>query len=139
MSGTIEVLLKPEAVIGPYKNSQNSLEIFQLSRKTPAAARQSRDIMAQIGIDTLHGEGVIFIVNIEDMLPRKDDVQISRVPICAIPFCIRSCIYHLLDCPGGLITAYDMADDLPRFPAYHRHNVDIFPCFCAWLALQKPV
>ena len=28
--------------------------------------------MAQIGINTLHGEGVIFVVNIEDMLPRKD-------------------------------------------------------------------
>jgi len=28
--------------------------------------------MAQISIDTLHGEGVIFVVNIEDMLPRKD-------------------------------------------------------------------
>ena len=32
--------------------------------------------MAQISIDTLHGEGVIFVVNIEDMLPRKDDIQI---------------------------------------------------------------
>ena len=42
--------------------------------------------MAQISIDTLHGEGVIFVVNIEDMLPRKDDIQISRVPICAITF-----------------------------------------------------
>ena len=42
--------------------------------------------MAQISIDTLHGEGVIFVVNIEDMLPRKDNIQISRVPICAITF-----------------------------------------------------
>ena len=95
--------------------------------------------MAQIGIDTLQGEGVIFVVNIEDMLPRKDDIQISRVPICAIPFRIRGCIYHLLNRSGGLITAYDMAYDLLRFPAYHRHNVDIFPCFCAGLVLQKPV
>lgn len=95
--------------------------------------------MAQIGIDTLQGEGVIFVVNIEDMLPRKDDIQISRVPICAIPFRIRGCIYHLLNRSGGLITAYDMAYDLPRLPAYHRHNVDIFPCFCAGLVLQKPV
>ena len=47
--------------------------------------------MAQISIDTLHGEGVIFVVNIEDMLPRKDDIQISRVPICTIPFRIRGC------------------------------------------------
>lgn len=95
--------------------------------------------MAQISIDTLHGEGVIFVVNIEDMFPRKDDIQISRVPICAIAFHIRGCIYHLLDSLGGLITAHNMACDLPRLPAYHRHNVDIFPCFCAGLTLQKPV
>ena len=95
--------------------------------------------MAQISIDTLHGEGVIFVVNIEDMFPRKDDIQISRVPICAITFRIRGCVYHLLNRSGGLITAYDMACDLPRLPVYHRHNVDIFPCLCAWLALQKPV
>ncbi len=139
MSGTIAVLLKPEAVIGPYKNSQNILKIFQLSRKTPAAACQSRDIMAQISIDTLYGEGVIFAVNIEDMLPRKDGIQISRVPICAITFRIRGCVYHLLNRFGGLITAHNMAYDLPRLPAYHRHDVDIFPCFCAGLALQKPV
>ncbi len=56
MSGTIAVLLNPEAVIGPYKNSQNSLKIFQLSRKTPAAACRSRDIMAQIsGVVALDG------------------------------------------------------------------------------------
>lgn len=52
MSGTTEVLLKPEAMIGLHKNSQDSLKIFQLSRKTPAAARQSREIMAQISVDT---------------------------------------------------------------------------------------
>lgn len=31
MSGTIEVLLKPESVIGPHENSQDSLDVFQLS------------------------------------------------------------------------------------------------------------
>ena len=67
--------LKPEAVIRLHKDSKNRLEIFQLSRKTPAAACQSRDIMAQISIDTLRSEGVIFVVNIEDMFPRKDDIR----------------------------------------------------------------
>lgn len=32
-----------------------------------------------------------------------------------------------------------MAYDLPRFPAYHRHDRDIFPCFCTGLVFQKPV
>ena len=95
--------------------------------------------MVQISIDTLHGEGVIFVVDIEDMFPWKDNIQISRVSICAITFRIRGCVYHLLNRPGVLITAHNMAYDLPRFPAYHRHDLDIFPCFCAGLVFQKPV
>ncbi len=65
--------------------------------------------MAQISIDTLHDEGVIFVVNIKDMFHRKDDVQISRVPICAITFRIRGCVYHLLNRPGVFITAHNRA------------------------------
>ena len=95
--------------------------------------------MAQISIDTLHSEGVIFIVDVVNMLSRIDYVQLSLISICAITFRIRGCVYHLLNRFGGLITAHNMAYDLPRLPAYHRHDVDIFPCFCAGLVLQKPV
>ena len=49
--------------------------------------------MVQISIETLHSKGVIFVVNIENMFPWKNDIQISRVPICAIAFRIRGCIY----------------------------------------------
>ena len=40
------LLLKSEAVIGLYKNSENRLEILQLSGKTRASSCQYRDIMA---------------------------------------------------------------------------------------------
>ena len=32
--------------------------------------------MAQISVDTLHGEDVIFVVNIENMFPWKNDILI---------------------------------------------------------------
>ena len=33
--------------------------------------------MAQISIDTLHCEGIVFVVDIEDMLTWKNDIQIA--------------------------------------------------------------
>ena len=72
MTRTIAIFLKAKAVISSNKNSQNSLKIFQFSRKASAAPCQRRDIMAQISIDTLNRERVILIVDIEDMPPWKN-------------------------------------------------------------------
>ena len=86
MAGTVAIFLESKTVIGLNKNSKNSLEILQFSRKASASPRQRRDIMAQISVDALHREGVIFIVNIINMLPRKDHIQVSAVSVCAILF-----------------------------------------------------
>ena len=75
MIRTVKFFLPAEAIIGHHKNSKDSLEILQLSGETPAATRQRWDIMAQISIDTLYGKGVIFVVDIEDMLSWKDHIQ----------------------------------------------------------------
>lgn len=37
--------------------------------------------MAQIRVDAFYREGVIFVMDIEDALPRKDHIQVSRVTI----------------------------------------------------------
>ncbi len=139
MGRTIATLLKPKTVISLHENSQDGLKIFQLPRKASASTRQCRDIMAQISIDALHSEGVVFVVNIKNVFAWENYIQISRVPICAITFCLRSCIYHLLNRPRGFVSAHDMPYDLPRFPTHHCHDVDIFSCFCAGFILQKPV
>ena len=97
MTGTEEVFLKSETVVSINENSQNGLEILQLSWKTPAPPCQCRDIMAQISIDTLNREGVIFVVDIENLLSRKDYIQIPIVSICAIMFRLRSRVDHPLD------------------------------------------
>ena len=95
--------------------------------------------MVQISIDTLHSESVIFVVDIENVISRKDNIQISGVAIRTIIFRLRRGIYHLLNGPGGLVAAHSMAQNLPRLSAHHRHNVDIFSGFCAGLVLQKPI
>ena len=74
MIRTVKFFLPAEAVISLHKNSKDSLEILQLSGETPAAPRQCWDIMAQISVDPLYGKGVIFVVDIEDMLSRKDHI-----------------------------------------------------------------
>ena len=139
MIRTVKFFLPAKTVIGLHKNSKNSLEILHLSRETPAAPRQRWDIMAQISIDTLYGKGVIFVVDIEDMLSWKDHIQIPAVSIRTIEFRIRSCIDHSLNCPGHFVPAHGMAQDLSRFSAHHRHNIDVLPGFCPRFILQKPV
>lgn len=135
MARTILALLETEAVISTHKNSQNCLKVLQLSGKTSAAPGQRGDIMAQISVDTFHREGVLFVVDIEDMFPWKDHVQIPAVSVGAVMFRRRRCVYHTLDCPGHFVSAHNMAHNLPRFPAHHRDNVDIFPCFCPGFVL----
>ena len=125
-----KVLFACQSGISLHKNSKDSLEILQLSGETPAAPRQCWDIMAQISVDPLYGKGVIFVVNIEDMLSRKDHIQISVVSIRTIAFRIRSCIDHLLDRPRHLVPAYGMPQNLSRISAHHRHNIDVFSGFC---------
>jgi len=56
------------------QNGDNSLKVFQLSRKTPAAPRQRWDITAQIRVDAFYCEGVFFIVDIIDMFFWKNNV-----------------------------------------------------------------
>ena len=108
MIRTVKFFLYTEAVIGLHKNSKNSLEILQLSGETPAAPRQCWDIMAQISVDTLYGKGVIFVVDIENMLSWKDYIQIPVVSIRTIIFRVRSCIDHSLDRPGPFVLAHGM-------------------------------
>jgi len=100
MAGTVAILLESKTVVSMDKNIKDSLEILQVSRKTPAPPGQCWDIMTQISVDTFHREGVILIVNVVNMSARVDHIQISLVPICAVIFCLRRGINHPLNCLG---------------------------------------
>ena len=139
MKGMVALFLRSETIISPDKNVKDRPKILQLSWKTPAPPGQCWDIMAQIRIDAFHREGVIFVVHVKDMFPRKDHIQISAVPICAVYFRIGSRVYHPLNRSGRLIPTYNMPHNLPGLSTHHRHNVNIFPRFSPGLVLQKPV
>ncbi len=139
MAGTIEFFLDAKAVVSPYKNCKNCLEIFRLSGKASVAPRQCWDIMAQISIDTFHRESVIFVADIVNVLSWKNHIQVPKVSISTIIFRLRGGINHLLDRPGRFVPAYHMSHYLTWFSAHHRHNVEIFPCLCPGLVLHKPI
>ena len=139
VTGTEAIFLEAKAVVGTDKNSKDSLEIFQLSGKAPATPCQRGDIMAQISVDTLHCEGIVFVVDVEDVLTRKNDIQITEISVRTVLFCLRSCIHHFLNGCRRFIQAHNMSQDLTGFPTHHRHDIDIFPRFCPGLNLQKPV
>lgn len=133
VTGTETFFLKAKAVINPDKKSKYSLKVFQFSGKASAAPCQRGDIMAQISIDTFHRESIIFVVDVEDMLTRKNDIQITKISVRAVSFCLRSSIYHFLNGMRRFIPAHHMAQNLTRFPTHHRHDIDIFPRLCPGL------
>ena len=139
MERAIEFFVNPKPVVSTNENSKYSLKILQLSWKASAAASQCRDIMAQVSIDAFYCEGVLLAVDIEDVLPRKDHVQISVVSVCTIDPAFWCHIHHLLDRSGRLVPAHNMPHDLPRFPAYHGYKIDVFPGFRSGFVFQKPV
>ena len=109
VTGTEAIFLEAKAVVGTDKNSKDSLEIFQLSGKAPATPCQRGDIMAQISVDTLHCEGIVFVVDVEDVLTRKNDIQITEISVRTVLFCLRSCIHHFLNGCRRFIQAHNMS------------------------------
>lgn len=61
----------------PEQKQQVLLGEFPIFRESTCFAVSVWDIMAQISVDSFHGEGVIFIVDVVNMLSRIDYVQLS--------------------------------------------------------------
>lgn len=91
--------------------------------------------MAQIRMDAFHREGVIFAMNIEDVLPWKDHIQISRVTIGTVLLRHRRRIHHALNRLSRFVAADDMPQNLTWIPVHHRYDVDVFPGSCSGLVL----
>jgi len=52
--------------------------------------------MAQISVDTLNSEGILFVVNIVNMLSRINHIQVAAVSVCVISTGFWRGIYDLL-------------------------------------------
>ena len=100
MEGTIGVFVTAKPVVSMNENSKNGLKILQLSWKTPAFPGKGGNIMTQVSIDAFYCEGVLLAVDIEEMLARKDHVQISAVSVCAINRSLLGLVHHSLNRPG---------------------------------------
>ena len=74
MVKAIVVFCNTKGVIGSDKDLNYRIKSFQLSRETPAPSGQHWDIMVQISVDTLNREGVLFVVNIVNMLSRINHI-----------------------------------------------------------------
>lgn len=61
------------------KRAGTSPKLLQLSREIPTVPSQHRDKMAQINVDAFHCEGIIFVVDMEDLFSRKARVQLSDI------------------------------------------------------------
>ncbi len=136
---TIAMFLKAKTIVSLHKDNKNRLEVLRLPGKTSASPCRRRDILAQISMDAFCCEGVTLIVDIVNMLSRKDHIRISAVPVCAVHSHLGSHVYHPLNGSGGFVPAHSMACDLLGLSTYHRHNVDIFPGCSPGFVLQKPV
>ena len=62
-----------EFVVSVHKNRNYRIECFELSIKTTATTSKSGNVMAQVGVDSLHCKSVIFVVRITNMLSRVNN------------------------------------------------------------------
>ena len=120
MAGEITAFLCAKAVISTNENSKYGLKVLQLSEKAPAAPCQSGDIMPQVKSDTFHGEGVAFVMSIEDVLSREDHVQIAAIPTRAVS------LRFLAAYPEQ--PAYSSAEFLKRLVKIYAHRGNRVEC-----------
>ena len=95
--------------------------------------------MAQVGIDAFYCEGIFFVMNIEDVFSRINNIQITGITVCTVSLGIGSGIHHALDRLRSFISAYSVTYDLPGLTADHCHNINVLSCFCLRFEFKKPV
>ena len=66
-----------ELVICIYEYRKHSFQGFYLAAKASASAGKHGDVMADVSVYPLNGEGVIFVAYIANMPPRIDNIHIT--------------------------------------------------------------
>jgi len=110
-----------ELVVGVDENRHNGDQRFKAAAKTAHTAGQNGEVMAQIGIDPLDSEGVVFVVDVSHMLTRIDYVNIAQITIGAVLQRGRRGIDDALDTLRRLVERDRKTNNLARFPAHHRN------------------
>ena len=95
--------------------------------------------MAQISVDTLNSESVLFVVNIVNMLSRIYHIQISNISVCVISTGFWRGVYYPLYSLSCFVLCHIKARYHAWISAYRGHHIHIFAGFGIWLFTNKPV
>ena len=139
MVKAIVVFGNTKTIISGYKDFYYRIKSFQLSRETPASSGKNRDIMAQISVDTLNSESVLFVVNIVNMPSRIYHIQISNISVCVISTGFWRGVYDSLYPLRCFVLCHIKARYHAWISAYRGHHIHIFAGFGIWLFTNKPV
>lgn len=88
IASTKASFFQSEAIVSVKENRKDSLQIFQLSWKTPAAPSKAGNVVTKISIHALYRKCVFLVMDIANMFSRKDHIQIATVPVHTICFCL---------------------------------------------------
>ena len=139
MVKAIVVFGNTKTIISGYKDFYYRIKSFQLSRETPASSGKNRDIMAQISVDTLNSESVLFVVNIVNMPSRIYHIQISNISVCVISTGFWRGVYDSLYPLRCFVLCHIKARYHAWISAYRSHHIHILTGFGMRLFSNKPV
>lgn len=139
MVKAIVVFGNTKTIISGYKDFYYRIKSFQLSRETPASSGKNRDIMAQISVDTLNSESVLFVVNIVNMPSRIYHIQISNISVCVISTGFWRGVYDSLYPLRCFVLCHIKPHYHAWISAYRSHHIHILTGFGMRLFSNKPV
>ena len=126
-------------VVGIDKNRNDSFECLYVARKASAPPSERGDIVAQIGVNALDSESVALVAHISDVISVKNNIQIARKTIRAVFERGWRVVRDFLEAPRFLVAGHRITYDLAWLPAHHSHQINIFACFRARFAPDKPI
>jgi len=72
---------------------------------------------------------IALIADISLVFSGKNYIEIAWIAVGGIIFCFRSVIHNPLQARNAFVELHIKAHNLPRFSAYHGHNVRVFAGF----------
>lgn len=139
MMKAVVVFGNAKAVIGSDKDLNHCVKGIQLSREASALSCEDWNIVAQISIDPLNSEGVLFVVNIVNMLSRINHIQVSAISVCTISTGFRRGIYDSLYPLRCFVLCHVKTRYHAWISAYRGHYIHIFTGFSIGFFTNKPV
>lgn len=127
-----------ELIVCVDENRQHRFKCFQTSEEAPASSPQPCYVMPDVSVCALDDMRIAFVVHITLMRSPEDHIKIHQASIGIVVFRMQRPVYHPLyvRCTNRVI--HLKRHDLTRLPAYHRHNIRVYPVFMSFSAVSVP-